>query len=172
MRAIVAADLNWGIGKKGGLMFSLPADMKFFREQTLGKVVVMGSKTLDSFPGGAPLKKRTNIVLTRGEPREGCITVKNIQELLEVVKGYDKDDVFVIGGGEIYRLLLPYCEEALVTKVEADGGADVFFPNLDAMPEWERAVVSSPILTGEYKIRFLTYRNRALKNNVGLNKAG
>ena len=164
MRAIVAVDEKWGIGKKGGLMFSLPVDMKFFREQTLGKTVVMGSKTLDSFPGGAPLKNRNNVVLTRGGARQGCITVKSLPELFALLKGYNREDVFVIGGGAVYEELLPYCEEALVTKVQADGGAEVFFPELDRLSGWEKAAESAPVLTGGYNVTFCVYKNKTPLN--------
>ena len=134
MRAIVVVDKNWGIGKNNDLLFSLPADMKHFRETTTGKVVVMGSNTLRSFPGGNPLKNRVNIVLwPGGEKREDCTIVGSLEELFGEIKKYPKDDVFVVGGAMLYRTLLPYCDEVIATKVEADGGAEVFFENLDAL---------------------------------------
>ena len=99
MKAILHADKEWGIGKSNGLMFSIPADMKFFRETTTGNVVVMGSNTLKSFPGGNPLKNRTNIVLyPDGQDREDCKIVRSRDELFAEIKKYDKDKVFVIGG--------------------------------------------------------------------------
>ena len=131
MRAILHADEKWGIGKHNDLMFSLPADMKFFRETTKGKVVVMGLNTLLSFPNAKPLKNRINIVLCPDDVAEDVITVHNLQELLAEVKKYPADDVFVIGGASVYALLFPYCSEILVTKVEEDGGADVFVPDLE-----------------------------------------
>lgn len=164
MKAIVAVDEKWGIGKKNSLLFNLPEDMKYFREQTLGKVVVMGSNTLKSFPNGKPLKNRTNIVLfPEGEPREDCVVVKSLDELKETLKNYPKDDVFVIGGAMFYRTMLPYCSEVLVTKVSADGGAEVFYENLDEKPEWSLEKVGEEIETNGYKIRFTVYKNNAVK---------
>lgn len=160
MRAIFHADRKWGIGKENGLMFSLPSDMKFFRETTMGKVVVMGYNTLRSFPGGRPLKNRVNIVLYPGDAGEGVVTVRDLGELFAEIKKYPPEDVFVIGGASVYRALLPYCTEALVTKVEADGGAEVFVPDLDLDPSFSLARESAPEEDNGYTIRFCTYRNR------------
>ena len=160
MKAIVAVDKNWGIGKNNDLLFSIPLDMAFFREQTKGKVVVMGSKTLKSFPNSKPLKNRTNIVFHRGnEVYEGCVVVKDLQELKKVLDGYNTDDVFVIGGGSIYKLLLEYCTEILVTKVDADGGAEVFYENLDELENWSLIHSEEPIETNGLNIRFTIYKN-------------
>lgn len=132
MIAILHADKDWGIGKRNGLMFSLPKDMKFFRDTTSGNVVVMGYNTLLSFPGSKPLKNRINVVLCEeGIEIEDCICVHNLDSLFEEVRKYEKDKVFVIGGASVYKTLLPYCEKVFLTKVNAEGGADVFFPNLD-----------------------------------------
>ncbi len=160
MRAIVVVDKNWGIGKNNDLLFSLPADMKHFRETTTGKVVVMGSNTLRSFPGGNPLKNRTNIVLwPGGEKREDCTIVGSLGELFAEIKKYPKDDVFVVGGAMLYRTLLPYCDEVIATKVEADGGAEVFFENLDELENWSMVSAGDPVETNGYIIRFTVYRN-------------
>lgn len=165
MRAILHADKEWGIGKSNGLMFSLPADMKFFRETTTGNVVVMGSNTLKSFPGGKPLKNRTNIVLyPDGDDRDDCKIVRSLDELFAEIKKYDGDKVFVIGGAMLYRTLLPYCDEVLVTKVDAVGGADAFFENLDENPDYELVYRSEDVETNGYKINFITYKNLALKS--------
>ena len=129
MKAIVAVDEKWGIGKDNDLLFSIPADMKFFRQTTLNKVVVMGSNTLRSFPNGNPLKNRINIVLSSKIEREDCTVVKDIPSLLEEIKKYPEQEVYVIGGAMLYKTLLPYCSEVLVTKVQADGNAQVFFEN-------------------------------------------
>ncbi len=158
MKAIFHADKNWGIGKNNGLMFSLPKDMKFFRETTKGKVVVMGLNTLRSFPDGKPLKNRVNIVLSPEDVDEDVITVHSLEELFEEVKKYPQDDVFVIGGASVYRALLPYCTEALVTKVDASGGADVFAPNLDENENFSLAEESAPQEDNGYTIKFCTYR--------------
>ncbi len=164
MKAIVAVDKNWGIGKDNDLLFSIPLDMAFFREQTKGKVVVMGSKTLKSFPNSKPLKNRTNIVFHRGnDSYDGCIVVKDINELKVVLDNYNTDGVFVIGGGSIYSLLLEYCTEALITKVDADGDATVFFPNLDIIKDWQCAKESEQFESNGYKFKFTTYKNKNVK---------
>lgn len=164
MKAIVAVDKNWGIGKKNDLLFSLPADMAYFREKTLNKVVVMGSNTLKSFPGGKPLKNRTNIVLfPGGERRDDCIIVQSLEELSAELKKYDTDDVFIIGGAMFYKTMLPYCSEVLVTKVDADGGAEVFYENLDKKREWSCIFIEDPVETNGYTIRFTVYKNSDIK---------
>ena len=165
MKAILHADKEWGIGKSNGLMFKIPADMKFFRETTTGNVVVMGSNTLKSFPDGNPLKNRTNIVLyPDGEKREDCKIVNSLDELFSEIKKYDTDRVFVIGGAMMYKTLLPYCDEVLVTKVDAVGGADTFFENLDDNPNFTLVYESEPIETNGYKIKFTTYKNEKVKS--------
>ncbi len=163
MIAIFHADNKWGIGKANNLMFSLPRDMKFFRETTSGKVVVMGLNTLRSFPNGKPLKNRTNIVLSPEDVDEEAVTVHSLNELLTEIKKYPEDDVFVIGGASVYRLLLPYCSQVLVTKVDADGGADVFVPNLDADENFCLVSQSEPIEDNGHKIRFCCYKNKNRK---------
>lgn len=163
MKAIVAVDKNWGIGKNNDLLFSIPEDMKFFRKTTLNKVVVMGRKTLESFPNGAPLKNRVNIVLSSSLDKDGCITVKNIEILKEKLKEFNDDDIFVIGGATVYKLLLPYISTALVTKVDADGGATVFFENLDKLSNWKMESESEEIETNGYKIKFIEYKNLETK---------
>ena len=117
MNLIVAADKNWGIGKDNKLLVSIPSDMKFFRQETMGKVVVMGRKTLESFPNGLPLKNRTNVVLTSDKNYQvkDAVIVHSIDEVLEELKKYDDDEIYVIGGGKVYEELLPYCDVALVT---------------------------------------------------------
>ena len=164
MKAILHADKEWGIGKANGLMYAIPADMKFFRETTTGNVVVMGSNTLKSFPGGRPLKNRTNIVLwPGGEKRDDCTVVGSLDELFAEIKKYNSDKVFVIGGAMMYKTLLPYCDEVLVTRVEAVGGADAYFENLDNNPDFELAYCSQPQETNGYTIRFTTYKNKNVK---------
>lgn len=165
MKAILHADSEWGIGKSNTLMFSIPADMKFFRETTTGNVVVMGSNTLKSFPGGKPLKNRTNIVLyPGGEKRDDCIVVDSLDELFAEIKKYDADKVYVIGGAMMYKTLLPYCTEVLVTRVDAVGGADAYFENLDKNPGFKLTYVSEPVETNGYIIRFTTYTNLNVKS--------
>ena len=161
--AIVHADKEWGIGKGNDMMFSLPVDMKFFRQTTMGHTVVMGGKTLRSFPNQKPLKNRVNIVLTRGHVCDECIIVHSYNELKSAMKERENDDIFVIGGGEIYKELLPYCDGAYVTKVDAVGGAEVFFPNLDLDPNFICVDEGVPLEDNGHTIRFTKYRNLKTK---------
>lgn len=163
MKAILHCDREWGIGKKNGLMFNIPADMKFFRETTSGHTVVMGSNTLLSFPGGKPLKNRENIVLwPGGDARDDCTVVQSLDELFCEIERHSDDEVFVIGGAMMYKTLLPYCDEVLVTKVDAVGGADAFFENLDENPDFVLSEESAPVETNGYTIRFCKYKNKAV----------
>lgn len=165
MKAIVAVDKNWGIGKKNDLLFKLPLDMDYFRKTTLNKVVVMGSNTLKSFPNGKPLKNRINVVLYPGsEKRDDCIIVDSIDELREVLKSYDTNDVFIIGGAMFYQTMLPYCSSVFVTKVDADGEAEVFYENLDELEGWECINSGTPINDNGYVIRFTEYKNNNTKS--------
>lgn len=158
MNLIVAVSKNWGIGKDNDLLFSIPTDMKFFRETTKGHTVVMGRKTLESFPGGKPLKNRTNIVLSTGmQQGEGYMVVRSLEELLSVVDTID-DDVFIIGGESIYKLLLPYADTAYVTKVDKEADADSFMPNLDEDGRWVVDSVSDSITENDVSFRFCTYK--------------
>ena len=162
--AIVHADKEWGIGKDGDMMFSLPKDMKFFRETTMGHTVVMGGNTLRSFPNQKPLKNRVNIVLSRGQVRDDCVIVRSYDELKNEMKARENEDIFVIGGGEVYKELLPYCHGAYVTKVDAVGGAEVFFPNLDSHPDFVCVEESEPIDDNGWTIRFTKYENQKVKS--------
>ena len=164
MRAILHADKNWGIGKNNSLMFRIPADMQFFKKTTTGNIVVMGSNTLKSFPQGKPLKDRINIVLyPEGEEREDCKIVHSLIELFAEIKKYPPEKVFVIGGQMMYKTLLEFCDEVLVTKVEAEGDADVFFENLDENKNFKLVYESKPIETNGYTIKFTTYKNLNVK---------
>ncbi len=167
MKLIAAVDNNWNIGNEGGLLFSIPRDMQFFRSTTSGKVVVMGRKTLDSFPGGKPLKNRVNIVLTRnaGFKREGVNVCTDVESALEMLSGYDTDDVYIIGGESVYRLFLPYCDCALITHVDAVAPkSDKQFPDLSKMPEWYCAEKSEVIEDNGYKITFCKYLKNKIQN--------
>ena len=162
MKAIVAVDLKWGIGKNNDLLFAIPEDMKFFREKTSGKVVCMGYNTLLSFPNSKPLKNRTNIVLApEGVERDDCTIVHSLDELFATLKNYNDEEIFVIGGAMFYRTMVDYCSEVFVTKVNADGGATVFYPNLDEKENFELVFVSEPITTNDLEIRFTTYKNKS-----------
>ena len=140
MNLIVAVDKNWAIGYQGSLLVSIPKDHKMFREETTGKVVVLGRKTMDTFPQKQPLKNRVNIILSRNPDYhvEGATVVRSTEELLEEVKKYPTENVYIIGGESIYRQLLPYCDTALVTRIDHEYRADAFFPNLDEDPAWEK----------------------------------
>ncbi|MEO2262728.1 dihydrofolate reductase [Dorea sp. YH-dor228] len=159
MNIIVAADKNWAIGKNNKLLVSIPQDMKFFRETTTGKVVVMGRKTLESFPGGQPLKKRVNIVLTSDKNYHvnGADIVHSIDALLEELKKYPAEDIYVIGGESIYRQLLPYCDKAYVTKIDHAYDADTFFPNLDEDPQWRMTKTSDEQTYFDLEYEFTIY---------------
>lgn len=139
MKFIAAADENWGIGFKNDLLVSIPEDMKFFRETTKNSVVIMGRKTLESFPGGNPLKNRVNIVLTSNNnyKKEDAIIANSVDDVLKYINKYPDKDIYVIGGGKIYKSFLPYCDEGYITKIYHSFDADTFFPNLDASSEWE-----------------------------------
>lgn len=144
MNLIAAVDKNWAIGNKNKLLVSIPADMKFFRETTTGKVVVMGRRTLESFPNGLPLKNRVNIVLTHDEGYRapGAVIVPNLDRLHEELKNYKSEDIYVIGGETIYAQLLEECDTAHITKIDYEFEADAYFPNLDEKPEWRLAADS------------------------------
>lgn len=162
MKAILSADKNWGIGYKNKLLVSIPSDMKFFRQTTTGRVVVMGRKTLESFPGGLPLKNRANIVLTgnRGYSVKDAVIVHTYDELREELKKYDTDDVYVIGGESVYRMLLPECDTVLVTKIDRAFQADTFFPDLDTMDEWEMTEEGEEQTCFDLEFRFTKYERR------------
>ncbi|MCI6042123.1 dihydrofolate reductase [bacterium] len=159
MNLIVAVDKNWGIGKNNKLLVSIPSDMKFFRNETNGKVVVMGRKTLESFPNGMPLKNRTNIVLTRDQNYQvkDTIVVHDIPELLEELKKYPDDQIYVIGGGKVYEELLPYCNVAHVTKIDFAFEADTYFPDLDKMEEWQITATSDEQTYFDLEYSFVKY---------------
>ncbi len=159
MNLIVAVDKNWAIGNDNKLLVSIPQDMKFFRETTMGKVVVMGRKTLESFPGGQPLKKRTNIVLTRDKSYDvkDAVVVHTIEALLKELEQYDEDQIYVIGGESIYRQLLPYCKLAHVTKINHAYEADTYFPNLDELEDWEITGVSEEQTYFNLEYEFVRY---------------
>ncbi|MEJ8735789.1 MULTISPECIES: dihydrofolate reductase [Mediterraneibacter] len=162
MQAIVAADRNWGIGNKNRLLVSIPSDMKFFREKTTGKVIVMGRKTLESFPGGKPLKNRVNIVLTgnREYTVKDAVVVHTEEELKEELKKYKEEDIFVVGGESVYRMLLPLCSTVYVTKIDRVFEADTFFPNLDEKKEWKMTEEGEEQTCFDLEFRFTKYEQQ------------
>ena len=162
MNLIAAVDENWAIGKDNKLLVSIPSDMKFFRETTTGKVVVMGRKTLESFPNGLPLKNRTNIVLTRNRDYQvkDAIVVHSVPELLVKLDKYSSEDVYVIGGDSVYQELLPYCDVAHVTKINHVYAADSWFPNLDETGEWEITGESEEQTYFDLEYTFVRYEKK------------
>lgn len=159
MRLIVNVSNNWGIGLKNKLLVRIPNDMKFFRSQTIGKVIVMGRKTLESFPQAQPLAGRTNIVLTtdRTYKVNGATILHSMEELFEELKKYKEDDIYVVGGESIYRQLLPYCNKAHVTKVNHTYEADAYFPNLDEDSQWKQTEESEEQTYFDLEYVFATY---------------
>lgn len=136
---IAAVDRHWAIGNKGQLLVTIPQDQKRFRDMTLGKVIVMGRKTLDTLPGGQPLYGRKNIILSR-DPQykiKGAEVCHSMEECLELLKEYDSDDIYIIGGESIYQEFLPYCNRAEITWIDFAYSADAHFPDLDKIEGWE-----------------------------------
>ena len=164
MKAIVAVDRNWGIGKDGDLLVHLSRDLKYFKENTIGGAVVIGRKTLESFPGSRPLPGRTNIVLTRDPSYEAegcriCYSPEDVEGICEEM-GLDTDKVFVCGGGSVYRQMLGSCDEVLVTKIDASFEADTFFPDLDEDAAFTMAWESEPEEENGVTFRFTRYERR------------
>ena len=165
MNAIVVVDQNWAIGCEDKLLFSLPTDMKHFRSLTLEGTVILGRRTLDTFPGGEPLPKRRNIVITHQPTftREGAEVVFSPDEALSLAEGTPADKLWVIGGSSIYTALLAKCKRVYLTKVDtAAPDADAFFPNLDKLPNWEIEEESAPMEENGLTFRFVTYVNHAI----------
>ena len=168
MKAIVAVTANWGIGKDNQLLISIPEDMKFFRTTTANAIVIMGRKTLESFPGKKPLKNRVNIVITRDESYapEGVIIVHTPEEAVrkasEIQKENFKEDgsereIFVIGGASIYSQMVDMCDTVYVTKVSKIYNADAFFPNLDDRDGWNVAAETPEAEYEDMTYKFVTY---------------
>ena len=139
MNMIAAVDRNWAIGRKGRLLVSIPNDLKHFREETMGKVVVLGRKTLQTFPQAMPLSGRTNIILSRNPSFfvKGAQVVHSLDELKLALEPFPSKDIYCIGGESIYRQLLPWCDTAHITRIDHGYEADAYFPNLDREPGWK-----------------------------------
>lgn len=165
MKLIVAVDSRWGIGKNRDLLLSIPDDMRYYRETTRGKVVVMGYATLLSLPESKPQPGRLNLVLAdiEGLRVNGAVVCGSMEQLLTLVGNFAPDEVFDIGGGSMYRQLLPYCSRAHITKMRFDGEADTYIPNLDELPEW--SVVNETELKEHDGVpySFVEYRNAVPK---------
>ncbi len=162
MNLIAAVDNHWAIGLRQKLLVRIPQDMKFFREETTGKVVVMGRKTLESFPGGAPLKNRTNIVLTRNPDYrvKGAVVAHSLDELEKELGKYASEDIFVVGGESVYRQLLDRCDVAHITKINYEYEADAWFPNLDEREDWELVADSEEQTYFDLEFYFLKYQRK------------
>lgn len=165
MKLIVAVDSRWGIGKNGDLLLSIPDDMQYYRATTRGKVVVMGYTTLLSLPNSKPAPGRLNLVLAdiEGLKIGGAVVCGSMEQLHGMIGNFEPDDVFDIGGGSMYRQLLPYCKNAHITKMRFDGGADTYIPNLDELPEWSVESESEPAEHEGIGYSFVVYRNSAVK---------
>lgn len=163
MNCIVNVDANWGIGRENRLLVSISADLKRFRTLTTGKAVILGRKTLSTFPGGKPLKNRVNLVLSTDQSLaiEGAQIVHDVPELLAAYRDFAREDVCVIGGASVYELLLPYCHTAQITKTLQSFDADRFFPNLDRLPGWRVTWQSEVQEENGVRFQYVDYVNDA-----------
>lgn len=161
MKCIAAVDSNWGIGLKGKLLVSIPNDQKMFRNETTGKVIVLGRKTIETFPNGLPLKNRTNIVLSRDENLKikDAIVVHNDDQLFFELAKYNSDDVYIIGGESIYNRYVKYCDTAIITKIDNAFEADAYFPNLDKDDNWSVVAESEEQTYFSLEYTFREYKN-------------
>lgn len=162
MNAIVAVDNNWAIGSKNNLLVRIPADHKNFRQETTGKVVVLGRKTLETFPQGMPLPNRINIILSTNPEYKvkDAVVVHSKEELDTELKKYPTEDVYIIGGESVYRMMLPACDVVHVTKIDHDYEADAYFPNLDKDDEWEITAESEEQTYFDLPYYFVKYERR------------
>ena len=158
MNVIVAVDQNWAIGKDGDQLVYLSEDLKRFKSLTTGHPVILGRKTLATFPGGWPLKGRRNLILSRNTDfaPEGAEVFSDV----ETLRAAAPEDAFVIGGASVYRQLLPWCDTAYVTKIDRAFPADCHFPDLDQVPEWEQVEESAPLEQDGIVYRYVTYRRK------------
>jgi len=164
MNIIAAVDKNWGIGCKNQLLVRIPNDQKMFRQTTTGKVVVLGRKTLETFPQGLPLPNRTNIILSGNKDYKvkAAIVVHSIEELLEELQKYDSKDVYIIGGESVYRQMLPYCDTAYLTRLDHAYEADSYFPNLDEDAAWKVTAKSDEQTYFDIAYEFVEYRRSSI----------
>ena len=173
MNLIVEVENKWARGYKNDLLISKHDDMKFFRETTTGNVIIMGRKTLNSFPNGRPLKNRVNIVITKDTnfKADGAIVVNSIEEAVKEAEKYNDKEAYVIGGGSIYEQMLPYCDTAYVTYIDNSYSADTFIPNLDKLTdEWYIADESDECTYFEIEYYFRTYKRQKYISTTDLNR--
>ena len=168
MNLCVTADRHWAIGKDGRPLVTIPADRQMFLKETAGKVVVMGRRTLEGLPGGQPFGNRVNIVLTHDMQYKvkGAVVCHSLEEALKALKDYDEDDIYIIGGESIYRMLLPYCKEAYITRIRHSYAADTYFPDLDADPEWELEDESEEQTYFDLEYVFTRYRRKQAEKKL------
>lgn len=169
MKCIAAVDNNWAIGLKGRLLVTIPSDQKMFRNETSGKVIVLGHKTLETFPNGIPLSGRTNVILSRDKNltiRNG-IVVHSEDELFKVISQYDSDDIYFVGGQSIYEQFVPYCDTAIITKLDQEYEADTHFPNLDKDENWKMVAESEEQTCFSVEFTFREYKNLQVKKYKG-----
>ena len=161
MFAVVNADLRWGIGMENQLLVTIRADLQRFRRLTEGKTVILGRKTLETFPGGRPLRNRRNLILSRDTSFcvEGAEVFHDLPSLLAALPE-DTTDVAVIGGASVYAALLPYCDRVFLTRTLAELPADRFFPDLDALPDWKIAAQSEVMEENGLRFQYIDYVNQ------------
>lgn len=166
MNIILAADRNWAIGKDNDLLIHLPGDLKYFKQMTTGKTVIMGRKTLESLPGGKPLPNRRNIILTRSADFKvsGAEVLNSIEDVLHLIKSgnLESEEVFIIGGADIYKQMMPYCDKFYITKIDAELPADKYFVDLDEVDDL-KITWTGPI--EEYKgtkYQYVLYERRTI----------
>ena len=169
MNLIAVVDQGWGIGKDGDLLFHLKKDMKYFAEKTTGHVIIMGRKTLESFPGGKPLPRRKNIVLTSNRTYDGrgAEVVHSIKELFDCLKKLKEEEIWVVGGGTIYRALLPWCRYAYITHIDKTSQADTFLPDLTVEPGWKMVRQDEEMEEEGVRFHFSVYENISLAETEG-----
>lgn len=162
MNLIVAVDKNYGIGKDGKLLCSLPSDLKYFKEKTTGKVVVMGRSTLESLPKSKPLPNRTNIILTSKKDYkvENAVVLHDMESLMEELNKYRSNDIFILGGASVYNELLPICDSLYITKIDHEFDADCFITNVDNLPNFKLVWSSETFEENGIKFKFTEYKRR------------
>ena len=163
MILIAAADKNWGIGRNGQLLVKIPEDQKFFREETLGKAIIVGRRTLETFPNGLALDGRDNIIFSRDRNLrvKDAAVVHSVQEARDLVSDLPDADVYVAGGESVYREFLPYCTQADITRIDYRYDADAFLPDLDADPAWVKVQESEEKTYFDVTYRYVRYVRRA-----------
>ena len=165
MNLVVAVDKNFGIGNDSKLLYNIPEDMQHFKNLTLNKIVVMGRSTLDSLPHSKPLKNRINIILSRDKNLEveGAVILHSVEEVLNYIKKYNTNDVFIIGGESVYRAFLPYVKFAYLTKIDSTKEANKYFENLDNLKDWQVIEKSPTFDNNGTDYCFCTYENKSVK---------